>query len=520
MSITDNVHFTHLTDAPKDAEQSTADQPAADQPTPEVASAADGVELVTLPALHVSIEHNVRTAADLDPAFLASVKRHGVLLPTIGYRDTTGRIVVRDGQMRVLAAIEAGCDVPVFVTARDDSMAKRIAEQLVANERRTALTDGDRLAAYRQLEIEGLSVTAIAKETGTKRDTVKQTLTVAKSDAATAAVTSGQASFTQALLVAEFDGDAEAVTELTECIAEGYDDDELTHTAARLRQDRERNEARAAVLANLVAEGKWVPGEDDDYESLDRLTDADDDVTGYDERTPLDAEQHTECAGAAWTVTQWGIPEPVQVCTAPDAHHPRYLGYRATSPVADVPEAEKSDEDRAAEAGERKNARRVLVANNKAWDAADEVRREWVAGLLQRKTAPKDAARFLALALTRHSTTRYASGPVTARGLLGIDSNRWEVEALATWVEEHPTKGLHLSLAVVIAGFENTANREWWRTPDTHSIGYLDQLARWGYPLSRVEQLAAGAQPTDGTDPDDTDLVDAEATEGEDTATE
>jgi ParB family chromosome partitioning protein len=32
----------------------------------------------------VVIEDNVRTAADLDAAFLASVKRHGVLLPTIG----------------------------------------------------------------------------------------------------------------------------------------------------------------------------------------------------------------------------------------------------------------------------------------------------------------------------------------------------------------------------------------------------------------------------------------------------
>ena len=50
---------------------------------------------------------------------------------------------------------------------------------------------------------------------------------------------SGQATFTQALLLAEFDGDDDAVTELTEWIAEGYDDDELAHVAARLRRDRE-----------------------------------------------------------------------------------------------------------------------------------------------------------------------------------------------------------------------------------------------------------------------------------------
>lgn len=357
MSIAEHITVTHLTDAPQDA----------DQTTEATAPAATGVDLVQVPASAVVIEDNVRTAADLDAAFLTSVKRHGVLLPTIGYRNADGAVVVRDGQMRVLAAREAGTTVPVFVTEHGDSTAARIAEQLVANERRTALTDADRLKAYRQLELEGLSVTAIAKETGTKRDTVKQTLTVAKSDTASAAVTSGQATFTQALLLAEFDGDPEAVTELTECIAEGYDDDELTHTATRLRQEAERREARAKVLADLVEAGKRVVGEDDDYESLDRLTEAADDVTDYAERTALDADAHTECSGAAWTVSQWGTPEPVQVCTTPDAHHPRYLAYRATIQVGGAPEAEKSDEDRAAEAEERKAVRRTLIANNKTF---------------------------------------------------------------------------------------------------------------------------------------------------------
>ncbi len=496
MTMTENINVTHLTDQP---------QPGA---TTAAAPTTAGVDLVHVPAADVVIEDNVRTAADLDPAFLASVKRHGVLLPTIGYRNADGSVVVRDGQMRVLAAREAGATVPVFVTERGDTPAQRIAEQLVANERRTALTDGDRLAAYRQLEIEGLSVTAIARETGTKRDAVKQTLTVAKSDTASAAVTSGQATFTQALLLAEFDGDADAVTELTECIAEGYDDDELTHTAARLRQDAERREAREQVRADLVKAGRRVVGEDDDYESLDRLTDAADDVTDYQERHSLDPEAHAECAGAAWHVREWGTPEPVQVCTTPDAHHACYQSFRQTIPVGGTPEAEKSDEDRAAEAEERKAARRILVANNKAWDAADQVRREWIAGLLQRKNAPKDAARFLAIALTRHATTRYASGLVSARGLLGIETTGWDGDTLSQWVEQHPTKGLHLSLAVVFAGFENTANREWWRTPDAESRGYLTQLAAWGYPLSHVEQLAAGIQP-------DTDQADGEDAAGE-----
>lgn len=480
MSIAEHITVTHLTDQP---------QPEA---TTDAAPTAAGVDLVHVPAADVVIEDNVRTAADLDPAFLASVKQHGVLLPTIGYRNADGAVVVRDGQMRVLAAREAGTTVPVFVTERGDTPAQRIAEQLVANERRTALSDGDRIAAYRQLEIEGLSVTAIARETGTKRDTVKQTLTVAKSDAAAAAVASGQATFTQALLLAEFDGDDEAITELTEWITEGYDDDELAHVAARLRRDRERAAAVDALTAELTAAGKRVVTDDDDYAPLSRFTNAGDDVIAYDDRTPITEDEHAECPGAAYEVRQYGEVVAVPVCATPNAHTLRVgrIGVPASTPAEP-----KSDADAEAEAEERKAARRLLVANNKAWDAADDVRREFIATLLQRKNAPKDAARFLAIALTRHAHTRYASGVVSARGLLGIESSGWDGDTLSQWVEQHPAKGLHMSLAVVFAGFENTANREWWRTPDADSRGYLGQLAAWGYPLSPVEKIAAGIQP-------------------------
>ena len=58
-------------------------------------------------------------------------------------------------------------------------------------------------------------------------------------------------------------------------------------------------------------------------------------------------------------------------------------------------------------------------------------------------------------------------------------------------------------LAVVFAGFENTANREWWRTPNADSRGYLGQLAAWGYPLSQVEKIAAGIQTEAEADQDE-----------------
>jgi ParB family chromosome partitioning protein len=149
-------------------------------------------ELVHVPAEDLVIEDNIRTAADLDAGFLASITRHGVLLPTIGYRTEDGQIVVRDGQLRVLAARQAGIEVPVFVTDRATAEAARVTEQLVTNEHRTALSPVDRLAAFRQLELAGLSQAQIARDTGTRRESVATVLAVAKSEAAATAVAEQQ----------------------------------------------------------------------------------------------------------------------------------------------------------------------------------------------------------------------------------------------------------------------------------------------------------------------------------------
>lgn len=471
MTMTEHISVTHLTDQPTTMSMSTN-------------------ELVRVPARDVVIEDNVRTIADLDPAFLASIKQHGVLLPTIGYRGVDGQVVVRDGQLRVLAAREAGHDVPVFITAREVTEAHRLVEQIVTNDRRTALTDGDRLAAYRQMELAGLSVTAIVKQTGTKRDTVKDTLTIAKSTAATEALTERQMSFDDALLFAEFDGDEQAIAELQAAVENG---DDLLYAAAEIRQERERAAAVTAVQAGLVAAGKRVVSEDDDYSFLGNLTDAADEVTAYSARTPLDDDSHATCDGAAWVVRQWGDPVPVQVCATPTVHRPRHLPYRAPDAA---PAVEQTEEDGAAEAEARKAARRELVANNKAWDAADTLRTEFVRTLLQRKTLPKDWTMFAAVAGTRHGWTMRADNSGGVRDLLAIESGTgYGADTVATWVERHPAKAPHVALAVVLSAFENAADRNWWRYPSAEGAAYLNQLAAWGHRLTDVEKIAAGIKP-------------------------
>jgi ParB family chromosome partitioning protein len=69
------------------------------------AAPAPTVELLDPNTLLVDL--NVRHAARLDQAFLASIKEHGVLVPIVAARTAAGGVRVRFGHRRTLAAVEA-----------------------------------------------------------------------------------------------------------------------------------------------------------------------------------------------------------------------------------------------------------------------------------------------------------------------------------------------------------------------------------------------------------------------------
>ena len=184
----------------------------------------------------VVVEANVRTTAPLDKEFLASIRENGVLTPILARRDQNGNIIVRAGQRRTLAAREVGLtSIPAFVVEASEAIADRIIQQLVENEHRTALTDGDRVAAFQQLAFEGLTPQVIAKRTATKQADVKQGLKVAESQFATAAVVEHQLTFDQAATLIEFEGDDERVADLIEVATS--QPEQFAHAAQRARDD-------------------------------------------------------------------------------------------------------------------------------------------------------------------------------------------------------------------------------------------------------------------------------------------
>ncbi|GAA0990034.1 ParB/RepB/Spo0J family partition protein [Subtercola frigoramans] len=465
--------------------------PAADNSTaaPDLAAslAAGTVTIESVDPQKVELDPNIRTNPVLPPEFVDSIRAEGVREPVLARRGEDGITYVYDGQRRLLAAREAWLSsmLAVFGIADTTGTASgRILDQL-RTFARTELTLTDRIAAYEQLALDGISVDKIAKSAGADKATVTGALSIGQSKAATQYAGYGTVSFDRLLLIAEFDGNEDAIAAITDC-----DDEDLNYAAQECRDETARQTRQTEVVTVLEAEGltvvtKW------DYSTmahLSRLTNAAEDA---DERPALDAVAHRGCEGHAVFVTVNGLGEDdtevVPLCTKPELHQPIYRGYRqqATAPV------ELSEEEADAQAETKRAERRTLIANNKAWDTSETVRKGWITEFLTRKKLPADAAAFVAVTLTRHSYDVTGDNSGGAAVFLGHEGYAAR-EALAVMVEATPTKAGYVSLAVALSARENRTSRESWRNPNPSDEAYLLQIEKWGYHLSVVERIAAG----------------------------
>jgi ParB-like chromosome segregation protein Spo0J len=98
----------------------------------------------------------------LDPAFVASIKDLGVLVPIVAVRTAEGAVRVRFGNRRTLRGIEAGrptVPVPVIADEGTDSRAQveRIVAQYVENTQRSGLTQSEEVSVVATLLDLGLS---------------------------------------------------------------------------------------------------------------------------------------------------------------------------------------------------------------------------------------------------------------------------------------------------------------------------------------------------------------------------
>lgn len=408
-----------------------------------------GEEFARLHPTTLDVGPNVRDHVDTDSQdfrdLVASVVVHGVVQAISAVRDGEN-VVVIDGQQRTLAAIEAGVEsVPVLIRTAVETFKEReierISKQVVTNDLRTPLTEGQRAKAFADMLALGLSATKIAKSVQVKRETVKAGAAAGRSQTAIAALDAGQLDLEQAAVVAVFDadGDDDAVEDLLNAGSR------FRSVAQELIADRAERKARAEAGTPYAAKGLTVLADEPDFDSpyvaAEDLVTADGDpiteavIDGAAEHWAvwLTADEQITVTATGEVIESesidWATEGAPKAFAAEGFHHhkdvtvaqvwvPEY--FTADPDAAGVKlgpilaaassEPDEADDQAAAERKAREKkaaqaalaakeaetaARRRTVALNKASAAATIVRKEWLSKFLTRKTLPKGAGKWI-----------------------------------------------------------------------------------------------------------------------------
>ncbi|WP_179276885.1 ParB/RepB/Spo0J family partition protein [Rhodococcus sp. RS1C4] len=437
---------------------------ATEAPAVDTTSTAEaGEQFARLDPSTLEVGPNVRDQVDTEtPEFHAlvdSIREHGVLQAISAIRDGEA-VVVIDGQQRVLASIEAAVEtVPVVIrSVTGNAKAREIArlsQQVVANDRRTDLTQGQRAKAVTGMLELGVSATKISKAVQMPREQVKTAAAAGRSQTALDALDGGQLDLEQAAVLATFDaeGDHDAVCELLEVHRYAFE-----RTAKRLLADRAERKERATAAQPYAERGFTIADAepifaDGQFRAEDLVVPADGENGAQRAITAEVIEAHPTAwsvwlsKGERFTLTatgevisensiDWGTEDDPDATAATGYHHHKDITteqvweaeYFTTDPAAagvqpgpilaaalaeadaDAEAAEVDPDDAAAVARAReqkrlaaeaahKEAQRAALRRtkelNKASVIATEVRIEWLTKFLTRKTLPKGAGKWI-----------------------------------------------------------------------------------------------------------------------------
>jgi ParB family transcriptional regulator, chromosome partitioning protein len=507
---------TAPTPDPADPDPPAPDDPgfAATPDGPQHTEAVPGPVVAARPvmatALLTSHPGNIRRELDLNPEFVASVAANGVLVPLRVTPDEQGYRVI-DGHRRLAAALQARlAEVPVDVVAeRAGDEPGQFLDMWTANRHRSPLRPVEEADALFAASQAGATRARIRKATGLKPAGVTAALAAARLSADTRARVEGvPLGLDQLAVVAEFEDDPQAVARLTTAAAVGRFD----HEAEWLRQRRAEQAEHDRIRTELTDAGYAVT------ESLPSgacyltalLHDGED----------MTIEAHAACPGRAAFFRSFDLTDPVHYCADPDAHGHVYRYARPASQDA-LSTGSGSGARSAGAAGGAADpgadlARRLVIQGNKAWAAAGEVRKRWLATLLARKSAPREVTQFaarqlLAMGDPLRSGLAAAPGRQLLADLAGQPASRLIESCDTAAAGRLPL----LIAAPVITAYEaaltDGEGRNTWRTdryapcPRAAAGAYLAFLASLGYQLSAIEQAVADGIPWTGdTPPGDT----------------
>jgi ParB family transcriptional regulator, chromosome partitioning protein len=385
------------------------------------------------------------------------------------------RHIIIDGEQRYWSAIDARQKWIQAIVRHDmDGAAATIA--MLRQVHRSDPTATQQAKGIQQLALDyGMDDAEIAKQTGYSEPQVKAGRVVAALGPDITARTreAGMDLFQQAAL-ADFTDDDSTINELIAAAKNG------PHSYERAKQaainDREEARLIAARRTDLVEAGITLL----DSRPLDWGHPKEKKVDELrDDSGRLTAEAHRICPGHAvylgTTVYSGGKVPETAYCTD-------WRKYRHKSNTASG-SGPMTDEDKA--------RRKELIANNKAMDAANPVRRQWLSAALSGKTALKGADRFVAAMLTGHASI-YADWSTKGRPMLDKLLNPDGKKRTGTgYVPAVASRDrlINLSLASVAAAIEGDIDRQSWRAPKPLHGQWLRFCTDNGYTLDPVEQI-------------------------------
>ena len=434
---------------------------------------------------------NVRRDLRAGKGFLETVRAHGVVKDIDVYISLTGMVVL-DGHRRLDAALALHLEsVPVRVVRVDDE-AERIASQLMVNDEAEHCNSAERADAIQQLVLLGVPAQDLRRR-GIRGEEVAAARAVASAPQAVrqAAVERPQIDLVGLGHLAELATDAvEDSPVVAKAVADAIErPDQVEHIVARARAEAEEERILADKRAELEAQGIRAIEDAREWSLYDKGQRLDSLVDDHGE--VLTEATHSSCPGHAAVVhpavTWEGDQRKVTGtrvalwCTDWRAHGHRNRWARNTSGATSGPMEE-----------EQRKARAEKIRRNKAMDAANGVRRQWIQDrLLTSGTRLPAVAWRSRLPLYLFPVLRWTHMSVSSIALeKGRERLACDLPSLRAVLPTAPAAEVAL-LTFALAAMEGSIEKDTWT--DTRGVSammtrlHLRFLEQLGYTLSDVE---------------------------------
>lgn len=381
-----------------------------------------------------------------------SVKTHGIISPLNVMPDPEGGYLLIAGERRHFAATTNGlAEVPAVVNDYDEKQAATALA--VDNLEREDLSPAEEAQGYLNMASVGLDAKQIARYVNRDVKHVQTHMEVGKLAPGSVEVLHSQAvTLDEALALGEVEDVPEIHAAALEAIAAGRNGHQVIYDA---QQAHARHHGWIRVRELAQAQGVTVLDHTPDYTDPERSV----------EYMPggLEGHQGMPCLAAAYY--PYNQDKIGWYCTAPKSH-------TKSGAVA-------TDDDKA----EASHARRLVIGNNKRFEAMNEIRRDWLTGFLARTTPPKTYLPAVVALMCFQSPSDNLARQHRTEGL--------DLDALT-----NASAGMAVIRAMVTT-IEDGIDKTVWRSAGSMIGHYLGALKSWGYTLTDPEAMLLDALTTD-----------------------